>query len=110
VLTITDPDDVPTGQPAKLIAPCVMSPEDKHLRRRGLATPAWREAAQLGVDLVEGVTGQRIAGNLATLPFRGGAGLIAFLTSKTGISPWIIGGDSAARPDRGAAGITTEAA
>ena len=73
-----------------------MFSEDKHLREPGLAPPAWREAAQFGVDLVEGVTGQRITGNLATLPFRGGAELIAFLGRKTGISPWIIGGIAAA--------------
>jgi predicted nucleic acid-binding protein len=96
VLAITDPDDVPTGQLAKLIAPCVVFSEDKHLRKPGLAPPAWREAAKFGVDLVEGVTGQRITGNLATLPFRGGAELIAFLGRKTGISPWIIGGIVAA--------------
>lgn len=96
VLAITDPDDVPTGQLAKLIAPCVVFSEDKHLRRPGLAPSAWRDAAQFGVDLVEGVTGQRIAGNLATLPFCGGAGLIAFAGRKTGISPWIIGGIMAA--------------
>lgn len=92
VLAITDPDDVPTGQLAKLIAPCVVFSEDKHLRRPGLAPPAWREAAQFGVDLVEGVTGQRIAGNVAALPFRDGAELIAFVGRKTGISPRIIGG------------------
>jgi hypothetical protein len=91
VLAITDPDDVPTGQLAKLIAPCVVFSEDKHLRKPGFAPPAWREAAQFGVDLVEGVTGQRITGNLATLPFRGGAELVAFLGRKTGISPWVIG-------------------
>src|ERR1700691_1810276 len=76
VLAITDPDDVPTGQLAKLIAPCVVFSEDKHLRKPGFAPPAWREAAQFGVDLVEGVTGQRITGNLATLPFRGGVELV----------------------------------
>jgi hypothetical protein len=27
-----------------------------------------------------------------TLPFRGGAELVAFLGRKTGISPWVIGG------------------
>jgi hypothetical protein len=72
------------------------SEEDKHLRKPGLAPPAWREAAQFGVDLVEGATGQRITGNLATLPFRGGAELVAFLGRKTGISPWVIGGIVAA--------------
>jgi hypothetical protein len=96
VLAITDPDDVPTGQLAKLIAPCVVFSDDKHLRKPGLAPLAWREAAQFGVDLVEGVTGQRITGNLATLPFRGGAELVAFLGRKTGVSPWVIGGIVAA--------------
>ncbi len=92
VLAITDPDDVPTGQLAKLIAPCAVFSEDRHLCKPGLAPPEWREVAQFGVDLVEGITGQRITGNLAALPFRGGAELIRFLGRKTGISPWIIGG------------------
>ncbi len=51
VLAITDPDDVPTGQLAKLIAPCVVFSEDRHLRKPGLAPPAWREAAEFAVDL-----------------------------------------------------------
>ena len=96
MLAITDPDDVPTGQLAKLIAPCVVFSEDKHLRKPSFAPPAWREAAQFGVNLVEGVTGQQITGNLATLPFRGGVELVAFLGRKTGISPWVIGGIVAA--------------
>ena len=96
VLAITDPDDVPMGQLAKLIAPCVVFSEDRHLRKPGLAPPAWREAAEFAVDLAGGVTGQRITGNLATLPFRGGAELVAFLSRKTGVSPWIIGGITAA--------------
>jgi hypothetical protein len=96
VLAITDPDDVPTGQLAKLIAPCVVFSEDRHLRKPGLAPPAWREAAQFAVDLAGGVTGQQVTGNLAALPFRGGADLVAFLGRKTGISPWIIGGLTAA--------------
>jgi hypothetical protein len=66
------------------------------LRTSTCASPAsprrHGEAAQFGVDLVEGVIGQRITGNLATLPFRGGAELVAFLGRKTGISPWVIGG------------------
>ena len=96
VLAITDPDDVPTGQLAKLIAPCVVFSEDRHLRKPGLAPPAWRDAARFAVDLAGGITGQRITGNLATLPFRGGAELVAFLSRKTGVSPWIIGGITAA--------------
>ena len=44
-IAITDPDDVPTGQLAKLIAPCVVFSEDKHLSKPGLAPPAWRDAA-----------------------------------------------------------------
>ncbi len=39
VLAITDPDDVPMGQLAKLIAPCVVFSEDRHLRKPGLAPP-----------------------------------------------------------------------
>jgi hypothetical protein len=63
-------DDVPTGQLAKLIAPCVVFSEHRHLRKLGLAPPTWRDAVQFAVDLARGVTGQRITGNLATLPFR----------------------------------------
>ncbi|SRR5271166_287073 len=96
VLAITDPDDVPTGQLAKLIAPCIVFSEDRHLRNPGLAPPEWREAAQFAVDLVEGITGQRVTGGLAAIPFRGGAELIMFLGRKTGIPPWIIGGIMAA--------------
>jgi hypothetical protein len=96
VLAISNPDDVPTGQLAKLIAPCVVFSEDKHLRKPGLAPPAWREAAQFAVDLVEGATGQRVTGNVAALPFRGGYELAAFPSRKTGISSWAIGGIIAA--------------
>jgi hypothetical protein len=42
VLAITDPDDVPSGQLAKLIAPCVVFSEDRHLRKPGLAPEDWR--------------------------------------------------------------------
>ena len=42
VLAIADPNDVPTGQLAKLTAPCVVFSADKHLRRPGLARPASR--------------------------------------------------------------------
>jgi PIN domain len=37
VMAITDPDDVPSGLLAKLIAPCVVFSEDRHLRKPGLA-------------------------------------------------------------------------
>lgn len=39
VLAISDPDDVPTGQLAELIAPCVLFSEDRHLRKPSLAPP-----------------------------------------------------------------------
>jgi hypothetical protein len=42
VLAITDPDDVPSGQLAKLIVPCVVFSEDRHLRKPGLAPEDWR--------------------------------------------------------------------
>ena len=54
VLAITDPDDVPTGQLAKLIAPFIVFSEDKHLRRPGLAPADWRLVAQLAVDVADG--------------------------------------------------------
>jgi hypothetical protein len=52
VLMITDPDDVPSGQLAKLIAPCVVFSEDRHLRKPGLAPEEWRAIAEFGVDLI----------------------------------------------------------
>jgi len=53
VLAIPDPDDVPTGQLAKLVAPCVVFSEDRHLRKPGLAPEDWRAVAELRVDLIE---------------------------------------------------------
>lgn len=55
VLAITDVDDVPSGQLAKLLGPCIVFPEDKHLRKPGLAPDNWHEAAQFAVDVIEGV-------------------------------------------------------
>lgn len=92
VLAITDPDDVPTGQLAKLIAPCIVFSEDRHLRLPGLAPADWRAVAQFAVDVVEGATGQRVTANAATLPLQGGVELIKFLGRRTGLSPWLIGG------------------
>jgi hypothetical protein len=92
VLAIPDPDDVPTGQLAKLIAPCVVFSEDKHLRLPGLAPEDWLSVAQFAIDLVEGATGQRIPVNAATLPVSSAVELIKFVGRRTGVSPWLIGG------------------
>lgn len=69
VLAISDPDHVPTGQLAKLIAPCVLFSEDRHLRKPSLAPPGMARGGPVR-RRPGGATGQRITGNLATLPFR----------------------------------------
>ena len=96
VLAITDPDDVPTGQLAKLIAPCVVFSEDRHLRNPGLVPANWREAARLAVELVEGARMQTMAGGLAISPFYGVVELVRVLARRTGLSPWLVGGTAAA--------------
>jgi hypothetical protein len=85
VLAITDPDDVPAGQLAKMIAPCVVFSEDKHLRMPGLARPG-RPGEGPPRSASTWSKASPASGNLATLPFRGGAELVAFLGRKTGIS------------------------
>jgi len=45
VAAITDPDDVPTGQLAHLLAPVLVLSEDKHLRKPGFAPSDWRTTA-----------------------------------------------------------------
>jgi predicted nucleic acid-binding protein len=90
VLAIADPDDVPTGQLAKLIAPGVVFSADKHLRRPGLAPPDWRDAAGHATDIVDGASRQRTTVAAAVLPFRGAAGLISALNRGTGIPAWAL--------------------
>ncbi|QHA04626.1 hypothetical protein GQF42_16180 [Streptomyces broussonetiae] len=92
VLAITDPDDVPTGLLAKLVAPCVVFSDDRHLKKPGLAPKEWREAAASAVDLVEGFQDQIVTMNVAALPFRGAVGLLTFSGRKVGVSPWLLGG------------------
>jgi hypothetical protein len=91
VLAITGPDDVPTGQLAKLIAQCIVFSEDKHLRKPGLAPDNWRLVAQFAVDLSDGARMQRITGNVAIAPGWGAVELIKFLGRRTGLSPWLLG-------------------
>lgn len=91
VLAITDPDDVPTGVLAKLIAPCVVFSEDRHLKKPGLAPKEWRKAAASAVDIAEGFRGQAVIVNAAVLPLRGVAGLLTFSGRKVGVSPWALG-------------------
>lgn len=92
VLAITDPDDAPTGQLAKLIAPCVVFSEDKHLRRPGLAPANWREAAGFGVDVVEGAQAQAATATLPVIPARIAIEIIKAVSPRLGISPWLLGG------------------
>lgn len=58
VLAISDPDDVPTGQLAKLVAPCIVFSEDRHLRQPGLAPEDWRAVTACAIDLIEAVAKQ----------------------------------------------------
>jgi len=94
-LSITDPDDVPTGQLAKLVAPCIVFSEDRHLRKPGLAPDNWRLVAEYGVDLIDAAT-KRYQVTQATrgfsIPLTGAAELCKFLGRRTGLSPWLIAG------------------
>ncbi len=92
VLAITDPDDVPTGLLAKLIAPCVVFSEDKHLKKPGLAPKEWRKAAAFAVDIAEGAQGQTVTMNAAALPFRLGTVLLTAAGRKLNVSPWLLAG------------------
>jgi hypothetical protein len=96
VLAITDLDDVPTGRLAKLIGPCVVFSEDKHLRRPGFAPADWRKAAASAVDLAEGIGNQNVASNLMISPGWALTALAKFLGRQFGVSPWLIGGIIAA--------------
>ncbi|WP_329101607.1 hypothetical protein [Streptomyces sp. NBC_01439] len=91
VLAITDTDDVPTGRLAKLIAPCVVFSDDRHLKRPGFAPKDWQRAAKSVLDITEGLRGQAVAVNAAVLPARGAVGLVKLLGRQAGISPWAIG-------------------
>ncbi|MER6828835.1 hypothetical protein ABT352_22835 [Streptosporangium sp. NPDC000563] len=90
VMAITDPDDVPTGQLAKLIAPCVVFSEDRHLRKPGLAPNRWREVARAGVNLNEAVSKRDTAGRVVALPLMGMAGLVKVTARRIEVSPWLL--------------------
>lgn len=87
VLAITDPDDVPTGWLAKLISPCVVFSDDRHLKNPGFAPKRWLDAAEAAVHVAEGFEGQVVTVNVAALPIRGMFELISFSGRKIGISP-----------------------
>ncbi|MEU4086454.1 hypothetical protein [Streptomyces aureus] len=90
VLAITDTDDVPTGWLAKLIAPCVVFSDDKHLKKPGFAPKDWQRAAKSVLDIADGVRDQVVTVNAAALPARGFVGLVKLLGRQTGISPCAI--------------------
>ncbi|MCC9738536.1 hypothetical protein [Streptomyces sp. MNU89] len=92
VLAITDPDDVPTGRLAKLIGPCVVFSEDKHLKRPGFAPKRWLDVARSAVEMSDGHQGQVLIFNAAALPLRGAVGLLTYSGRKASISPWMLGG------------------
>ncbi|XHM66165.1 hypothetical protein ACE6JH_04885 [Streptomyces nigra] len=91
VLAITDPDDVPTGVLAKLIGPCVVFSDDRHLKNPGFAPKRWIDSAGAAVEVVDASWDQLLTMNTAALPFRGMVGLISYTGRKTGISPWVLG-------------------
>ncbi|MWA02342.1 hypothetical protein F8568_022455 [Actinomadura sp. LD22] len=92
VLAITDPDDVPTGELAKLIAPCVVFSEDRHLRKPGLAPSRWREVARAGVDLQEAESKRDATSRVVALPLIGMMGLVKVAARRIEVSPWLLGG------------------
>jgi hypothetical protein len=99
VLAITDPDDVPTGLLAKLVGSCIVFSEDRHLRRPGLAPDDWRLVAEFAVDLLEAAQKRKQASGMATVamtPAQGTVALINFISRRTGLSPWLVGGVAAA--------------
>ncbi|MGW3287539.1 hypothetical protein ACWDR3_23185 [Streptomyces sp. NPDC001002] len=91
VMAITDPDDVPTGWLAKLISPCVVFSDDRHLKKPGLAPKRWLDAAEAAVNVAEGFQGQVVTVNVAALPIRGVVELVSLSGRKIGVSPWVIG-------------------
>jgi hypothetical protein len=95
VLAITDPDDVPTGQLAKLVAPCVVFSEDKHLRKPGLAPEDWRAVTGFAIDLIEAAMKQYQLAQTTRgfgIPVTGAIELCKFAGRRTGLSPWVIAG------------------
>lgn len=90
VLGITDPDDVPTGILAKLIAPCLVFSDDNHLKKPGFAPKDWQKAAKSGLDVSEGASDQNTQAAVAVLPFRATYHLTRATSVKIGVSPWIL--------------------
>jgi hypothetical protein len=96
VLAITDPDDVPTGKLANLIAPCVVFSDDQDLKEPGFAPERWLDAAADAVKVAEGFGKQAVTVNNAALPIRGAVGLLTFSGRKVGVASWILGGGTLA--------------
>jgi predicted nucleic acid-binding protein len=96
VLAISDPDDVPTGQLAKLISPCIVFSDDKHLRKPGFAVANWPKIAGHAVDLAEGLSKQNVAGGVVAAPGYVVTGLIRFFSRQLGTSPWLTTATAAA--------------
>jgi len=90
VLAITDPDDVPTGQLAKLIPPCVVFSDDRHLRRPGFAPADWHAAARAAVAMADGVEKQEATAMLVVGAGFGTANLIKFVAAKLGAPAWLV--------------------
>ncbi|MFC8639843.1 hypothetical protein ACWGNY_21880 [[Kitasatospora] papulosa] len=76
---------------AKLIAPCIVFSDDRHLKKPGFAPKDWQRAAKSVLDIAEGVRDQAITVNAVALPARSAVGLVKLLGRQTGISPWTIG-------------------
>jgi hypothetical protein len=95
VLAIADPDDVPTGQLAKLVAPCVVFSEDKHLRQPGLAPEDWRAITGFAVDLIEAAAKEQQVWSATrglSIPVSGAIELFKFVGRRAGLSPWVVAG------------------
>jgi hypothetical protein len=76
VAAITDPDDVPTGILATLLAPCVVFTSDRAFIRAGLAPKQWLPTARATVAAGEADAGLRSIGMLVVVPTVGvGAGI-----------------------------------
>lgn len=81
IAAIVDPDDKPTGRLAKLVAPCIVFSEDKHLRTPGYAPPSWRASARSAAEVARG--DQMIEGTaMLTIAPPAGAHLLLRATAR----------------------------
>ena len=96
VQLIPDVDDRPTGALAKLVAPCLVFSEDKHLRRPGFAPAKWRQSAGAAADVAEGGVAMVGAAAVVGLPAAGAVYGTRAVAVQLEVSPWLLGGAFAA--------------